>query len=237
MGCFRLVFSGSLSFTSFHFFSSFSYPFHNFLLSNSGNSVLPSSRSLEELGGWKTCLTSPGADLHKSELQYISHTSWLGMRTVRFPGSWPAEFGGSRGKPGEEEENCQLCDEQSAQVEIECCPWQFDNVLVFSHNIYVYKFILCELLNLVNVFGQMWLMDVFFGGQFTLYGLEVDGEVFLLWIDSLKGGEIDGAEHGREGRPDGKGFPQNDQVHISQVRLWPSKRSSFLFRKPRCIEL
>jgi len=42
-----------------------------------------------------------------------------------------------------------------------------------SHNIYVYKFILCELLNLVNVFGQMWLMDVFFGGQFTLYGLEV----------------------------------------------------------------
>ena len=52
--------------------------------------------------------------------------------------------------------------------------------IVFSHNIYVYKFILCELLNLVNVFGQMWLMDVFFGGQFTLYGLEVDGEVFLL---------------------------------------------------------
>ena len=57
---------------------------------------------------------------------------------------------------------------------------KFDIVLVFSHNIYVYKFILCELLNLVNVFGQMWLMDVFFGGQFTLYGLEVDCEVFLL---------------------------------------------------------
>ena len=57
---------------------------------------------------------------------------------------------------------------------------KFDIVLVFSHNIYVYKFILCELLNLVNVFGQMWLMDVFFGGQFTLYGLEVDSEVFLL---------------------------------------------------------
>jgi len=42
-----------------------------------------------------------------------------------------------------------------------------------SHNIYVYKFILCELLNLVNVLGQMWLMDVFFNGQFTTYGLEV----------------------------------------------------------------
>ena len=43
----------------------------------------------------------------------------------------------------------------------------------FSHNLYVYKFILCELLNLVNVLGQMWLMDVFFNGQFTTYGLEV----------------------------------------------------------------
>ena len=50
---------------------------------------------------------------------------------------------------------------------------QFDIFLIYSHNLYVYKFILCELLNLVNVFGQMWLMDVFFGGQFTLYGLEV----------------------------------------------------------------
>ena len=56
----------------------------------------------------------------------------------------------------------------------ECRLWFSDDVLSFcSHNIYVYKFILCELLNLVNVFGQMWLMDVFFGGQFTLYGLEV----------------------------------------------------------------
>ena len=48
-----------------------------------------------------------------------------------------------------------------------------ENFYFLSHNIYVYKFILCELLNLVNVFGQMWLMDVFFGGQFTFYGLEV----------------------------------------------------------------
>ena len=42
-----------------------------------------------------------------------------------------------------------------------------------THNFYVYKFIFCEFLNLVNIIGQMYLMDDFFGGQFTTYGAEV----------------------------------------------------------------
>jgi len=42
-----------------------------------------------------------------------------------------------------------------------------------THNLYVYKFIFCELLNLVNIIGQMFLMDAFFGGQFTTYGWDV----------------------------------------------------------------
>ena len=45
-----------------------------------------------------------------------------------------------------------------------------------THNLYVYKFIFCEFLNLINIIGQMYLMDVFFGGQFTtsaIYGSEV----------------------------------------------------------------
>jgi len=42
-----------------------------------------------------------------------------------------------------------------------------------THNLYVYKFILCEFLNLVNIVWQMWLMNKFFGGQFTTYGYEV----------------------------------------------------------------
>lgn len=42
-----------------------------------------------------------------------------------------------------------------------------------THNLYVYKFIFCEFLNLVNIIGQMYLMDAFFGGQFTTYGSEV----------------------------------------------------------------
>ena len=45
-----------------------------------------------------------------------------------------------------------------------------------QHKIYVCKFIFCEFLKLVNIFGQMFLMDAFFGGQFSLYGLDV---VFL----------------------------------------------------------
>merc|ERR1712227_492613 len=42
-----------------------------------------------------------------------------------------------------------------------------------THNVYVYKFIFCEFLNLVNVIGQMYLMDVFFNGYFTTYGSSV----------------------------------------------------------------
>jgi len=42
-----------------------------------------------------------------------------------------------------------------------------------THNLYVYKFIFCEFLNLVNIISQMYLMDAFFGGQFTSYGADV----------------------------------------------------------------
>jgi hypothetical protein len=40
-----------------------------------------------------------------------------------------------------------------------------------SHNFYVLKYIMCEVLNLINIFVQVWLMDVFLGGQFTTYGI------------------------------------------------------------------
>ena len=42
-----------------------------------------------------------------------------------------------------------------------------------THNLYVFKFIFCEFLNLVNIIGQMYLMNSFLGGQFTTYGIEV----------------------------------------------------------------
>jgi len=42
-----------------------------------------------------------------------------------------------------------------------------------THNSYVFKFVFCEALNLVNILVQIYLMDVFLGGQFTRYGTEV----------------------------------------------------------------
>jgi hypothetical protein len=42
-----------------------------------------------------------------------------------------------------------------------------------THNSYVYKFVFCEVLNLINVVGQVFLMDKFLGYQFTSYGMDV----------------------------------------------------------------
>ena len=40
----------------------------------------------------------------------------------------------------------------------ECCYFP-DDSLVFSHFMYMMKFVGCETLNLVNVLGQMYFMD------------------------------------------------------------------------------
>merc|ERR1719322_1479185 len=42
-----------------------------------------------------------------------------------------------------------------------------------THNAYTYKFVFCEFLNLFNIFGQMYLMDTFLGGEFSTYGADV----------------------------------------------------------------
>ena len=45
------------------------------------------------------------------------------------------------------------------------------------HNGYAFKFFFCELLNLVNVIGQIFFIDFFLGGEFHQYG---KFEFFLL---------------------------------------------------------
>ena len=42
-----------------------------------------------------------------------------------------------------------------------------------EHTVYAAKMIACELLNLANVFGQLYLMDFFLGGHFATYGTDV----------------------------------------------------------------
>ena len=42
-----------------------------------------------------------------------------------------------------------------------------------GHDFYAIKFFFCEFLNLVNVVGQLFLMNFFLGGEFTTYGSDV----------------------------------------------------------------
>lgn len=42
-----------------------------------------------------------------------------------------------------------------------------------SQNFYAYRFFLCELLNFINVVGQIYFMDFFLDGEFTTYGSDV----------------------------------------------------------------
>lgn len=44
---------------------------------------------------------------------------------------------------------------------------------VHNHTFYLGKFFLSEILNLLNVIGQMFLIDKFLGGEFTTYGTKV----------------------------------------------------------------
>ena len=42
-----------------------------------------------------------------------------------------------------------------------------------NHNVYALKFFFCEILNFVNVFGQIYFTDLFLDGAFTTYGTDV----------------------------------------------------------------
>ncbi|XP_035222708.1 innexin inx2-like [Stegodyphus dumicola] len=53
-----------------------------------------------------------------------------------------------------------------------------------NHKFYSTMYILMEILNFVNVVGQIYLMDTFLGGEFTTYGTEV--LAFTEWDYSLR---------------------------------------------------
>lgn len=40
-------------------------------------------------------------------------------------------------------------------------------------NFYAYRFFACEILNFVNVIGQIYFVDFFLDGEFSTYGLDV----------------------------------------------------------------
>jgi hypothetical protein len=41
------------------------------------------------------------------------------------------------------------------------------------HNFYAFRFFICEVLNFINVFGQIYFMDFFLDGEFSTYGSDV----------------------------------------------------------------
>ena len=47
------------------------------------------------------------------------------------------------------------------------------------HNFYAFKYFVCDLLNFVNVIGQMYLLNAFLGGVFLAYGSDV-----LYWSEA-----------------------------------------------------
>ena len=42
-----------------------------------------------------------------------------------------------------------------------------------SHQLYVTKYIFCEILNFANIVGQLYFMNFFLGGQFFDYGVDI----------------------------------------------------------------
>ena len=70
----------------------------------------------------------------------------------------------------------------------ECCYFP-DDSLVFSHFMYMMKFVGCETLNLVNVLGQMYFMDRFMNMYYTyiLPMINLDIFVDICWCDLRNG--------------------------------------------------
>lgn len=56
-----------------------------------------------------------------------------------------------------------------------------------SHNMYFWKFFLCEILNFINVLGQIFLLNSFLGGEFLSYG----HQVFQYMISKKSNGMVD----------------------------------------------
>ncbi|XP_057326133.1 innexin inx2-like [Microplitis mediator] len=47
------------------------------------------------------------------------------------------------------------------------------NTNLHTQNLYAYRFFLCEVLNFINVVGQIYFMDFFLDGEFSTYGADV----------------------------------------------------------------
>ncbi|XP_044007095.1 innexin inx2-like [Aphidius gifuensis] len=75
--------------------------------------------------------------------------------------------------------NCPVVSE-SCKIERRGLLVDYFRANLHQQNFYAYRFFFCEILNFINVFGQIYLMDVFLGGEFTTYGRDV------LWFSEME---------------------------------------------------
>ena len=51
-----------------------------------------------------------------------------------------------------------------------------------SHNIWACKMLITESIYFLNVFGNIYLMDVFLGGEFRTYGIQVSWRRIIFYM-------------------------------------------------------
>lgn len=68
--------------------------------------------------------------------------------------------------------NCPVVNEESKEERKKILLDYFHENLN-RHNFYAFRFFICEALNFINVFVQIYFMDYFLGGEFSTYGSDV----------------------------------------------------------------
>jgi hypothetical protein len=68
--------------------------------------------------------------------------------------------------------NCPIIQEKEKQEQIVLLV-QYMKANIRYHNSYFFYFVICEIMNFINVIIQMYLIDAFLGGAFSTYGLDV----------------------------------------------------------------
>nr|AAR82839.1 innexin-like protein 3 [Hyposoter didymator ichnovirus] len=133
----------------------------------------------------------------KNQVRYCTYYSWvfltLFLQAVFFYTPhymWKAWEGG-RLKALTSKINFPILNERSVAEEAERLAEYFSKSLN-THNFYAYKYFICELLNLINIGGQILFMNRFIGDGYELYGIHVlsmnredmekrMGQLFPMW--------------------------------------------------------
>lgn len=115
---------------------------------------------------------------HEDEIRYHKYYQWvcftLFFQAILFyvPRYLWKTWEGGRIKMLVLDLNCPLTSEDSKGERIKLLVDYFQHNLR-TQNFYAFRFFLCEVLNFVNVFGQIYFMDFFLDGEFSTYGSDV----------------------------------------------------------------